>query len=381
MNTATIAVAGWGKTEALATAVSREDNPERVLVLTYTETNQREDAFRIAQKMPESKHQPTVMGWKAFELNEIVRPYLPILYPERKLRGMAFKRLNLRNHPKGVQRYLTSDNDAYSEFLGKLSFDLIQKSDKSAIRRLEWQYDAIYIDEGQDLRGNDLQVIKELLKSEIRVHLFLDPRQSTLSTTSQDTKYKTKYASVNIINLYREWEQEGLLQISYKNVTHRCGEKIALLSDLILPDTLNLPPTISKVESRELHNGVYIISKDAIQQYANQHHATLLAVQQSSNYKVPEAINFKKSKGLTRDDVLIVSTNTIENYLLNNTELPSESMCGFYVAVTRARYSVAIAVNDPKAVINKMKENEFRSTLADELLAEDIPIIKHEQVS
>lgn len=89
MNKAVVAVAGAGKTERLAEAVAHEPNPERVLVLTYTVTNQREDAARIARKVGGVAECPRVIGWCAFLLDEIVLPYLPALYPGVQLKGLA----------------------------------------------------------------------------------------------------------------------------------------------------------------------------------------------------------------------------------------------------------------------------------------------------
>ncbi|WP_229056499.1 hypothetical protein, partial [Collinsella sp. D33t1_170424_A12] len=175
MNDAVVAVAGWGKTEVLANAVAREQNPERVLVLTYTETNQREDILRIFQKTSGAKRHALVIGWKAFQLRDIVRPYLPLLYPDIHLRGLSNRDVDLNKRSAGSARYLTKDGDAYPSVLGKLSLNVIDASEGAAIRRLERLYDSIYIDEAQDLRGNDLCVLERLLMSSINVHIFLDP--------------------------------------------------------------------------------------------------------------------------------------------------------------------------------------------------------------
>lgn len=57
------------------------------------------------------------------------------------------------------------------------------------------------------------------------------------------------------------------------------------------------------------------------------------------NYK---AKNFGESKGGTYDHVLIYPTAKIEDWLFTNKELDNfEIKCKFYVAVTRARHSVA----------------------------------------
>ena len=352
MNDAVVAVAGWGKTEELANAVAREPNPDRVLVLTYTETNQREDTLRIFQKTAGAKHCASVTGWKAFQLHDNVRPYLPLLYPGIRLRGLSNRDVDLYKRAGGAARYLTRDGDAYPSLLGKLALDVIGSSKGAAIRRLECLYDSIYIDEAQDLRGNDLCVLERLLKSNISVHVFLDPRQSTLSTAEKDRKYKKNYPNAEVIKLYREWEGKGLLDIRYENETHRCIAPIAALSDIIVGDELGFGPTVSVVEPRGRHDGIYIIAKSDLSRYASDHGATLLALQKSEKYGISDSMNFRKSKGMTRDDVVIVTTGPIEKFLTTGAPLKPASACGFYVAVTRARYSVALAVDNPGSVLH-----------------------------
>ena len=354
MNDAVVAVAGWGKTEELANAVAREPNPDRVLVLTYTETNQREDTLRIFQKTAGAKRHASVTGWKAFQLHDIVRPYLPLLYPGIRLRGLSNRDVDLDKRPGGAARYLTRAGDAYPSLLGKLTLDVIDSSKGAAIRRLERLYDSIYIDEAQDLRGNDLCVLERLLKSSIDVHIFLDPRQSTLSTAEKDRKYKKNYPNAEVIKLYREWEEKGLLDIRYENETHRSIAPIAALSDIIVGDELGFVPTVSAVEPRGWHDGIYIIAKSELDRYVSEYGATLLALRKSEKYGISDSMNFRKSKGMTRDDVVIVTTGPIEKFLTAGAPLKPVSVCGFYVAVTRARYSVALAVENPERVFRSI---------------------------
>lgn len=357
MNDAVVAVAGWGKTEELANAVAREPNPERVLVLTYTETNQREDTLRIFRKTTGAKRYASVKGWKAFQLHDIVRPYLTLLYPGIRLRGLSTRDVDLSKRPAGSARYLTRDGDAYPSLLGKLTIDVIDSSGDAAIRRLEHLYDSIYIDEAQDLRGNDLCVLERLLKSNISVHIFLDPRQSTLSTAEKDRRYKKNYPNAEVIKLYREWERRGLLDIRYENETHRSIASIAALSDIIVGNGLGFGPTVSAVEPRGRHDGIYVIAKSDLNRYVNEYGATLLALQKSEKYGISGSMNFRKSKGMTRDDVVIVTTDPIEKFLTAGVPLRPISACGFYVAVTRARYSVALAVENPVRVMRSIAGN------------------------
>jgi DNA helicase-2/ATP-dependent DNA helicase PcrA len=63
----------------------------------------------------------------------------------------------------------------------------------------------------------------------------------------------------------------------------------------------------------------------------------------SKNYK---SINFGESKGLTFDRVIIYPTQPFVKWINdNNHKLASMSRSKFYVALTRAKYSVAIIYN------------------------------------
>lgn len=282
---------------------------------------------------------------------------LSLLYPDIHLRSLANRDVDLRKRQSGSARYLTSNGDAYPSLLGKLTLDVINSSKGAAIRRLERLYDSIYIDEAQDLRGNDLCVLESLLRSRIDIHVFLDPRQSTLSTAKKDPKYKKNYSNAEIIKLYRDWERKGLLQIRYENVTHRSIAPIAVLSDIIVGDELELGPTVSDVELRGQHDGVYIIDKVDLNRHVTQYNATLLALQNSDKYGINDSMNFGKSKGMTCDDVVIITTKPIERFLATGAALAPTSACNFYGAVTRARYSVALAVGDPIKTLAGMKKN------------------------
>lgn len=56
-----------------------------------------------------------------------------------------------------------------------------------------------------------------------------------------------------------------------------------------------------------------------------------------------EVINMGESKGLTYDRVLIYPTGTMKNWIKNHSKnLKPKTRSQFYVAITRAKYSVGI---------------------------------------
>jgi superfamily I DNA/RNA helicase len=59
--------------------------------------------------------------------------------------------------------------------------------------------------------------------------------------------------------------------------------------------------------------------------------------------------NFGAVKGQEFERVLVVPTGPIENFVVRGEALEGRSACAFYVAVTRAKHSVAIALSSKQA--------------------------------
>lgn len=76
-------------------------------------------------------------------------------------------------------------------------------------------------------------------------------------------------------------------------------------------------------------------------------------------------INMGESKGLTYDRVLIYPTSTMRNWMMNHSSnLQPKTRSQFYVAITRARYSVGIVFDyDEKTNIAgvERRKNHFDS--------------------
>ncbi len=60
-------------------------------------------------------------------------------------------------------------------------------------------------------------------------------------------------------------------------------------------------------------------------------------------------MNFKVCKGATYERVLIAPTKNIECFIKKNVHLESSSAAAFYVAVTRAKQSLTIILDQPGA--------------------------------
>ncbi|WEV47439.1 UvrD-helicase domain-containing protein [Bifidobacterium sp. ESL0690] len=355
-NVVRISVAGSGKTQWVIDQLCRPEIASgKTVAISFTRHAQHELSERLIQERTKGAI-PRVIGWYKFLLDEIVRPYFPLLYANRRVNNLHYVR-GVRNlqWKTGINRYIDSNNDAYSDTLSLLANRLLQKSGGKAIKRLEQIYDHIYIDEFQDMRGNDLDIFEALFKSTIAISLVGDPRQSVISTSHSDTK-KKKYHGSQIVNWLEEEKDNGLCTLDYDSKTYRYCQQIADFADLIFPAGA-FEASISQTDYPESDMGIFFIDDEEKTQYCDQHgNVTFLRYDKKTDpIDHVETLNFGESKGITRDRILIQTTGPIRNLLLKEKELPETSACGFYVAVTRARYSVALVVPSPDSFMRKIK--------------------------
>lgn len=344
-STVILAVAGGRKTQQIVECCSSNAGGRR-LVLTFATTGQDVLLARLRQScLPEQI--PEVTGWFAFLLNHVVKPYLPDRFP-----GVSVSRLHYveggdpSRGRRGVSRYIDDEGRAYSHRLGKLAFDVAVASCGAAIDRLEGIFDEIYIDEVQDLTGNDLDILELLMRSRIKIILVGDVRQSIFETSRSDTKH-AKFKKLNKVEWFRDAEKKNLCRIEYRTETWRCNQSIIDFADSVIPDRLGLPPTKSHQKTVTGHDGIFVVNWSHLKEYIERFKPEALR----NRIDAPildgtSAINFGQAKGITVDRVLIYPTKPMEDFLLTGATLADESAARLYVAATRAKYSVAFVVED-----------------------------------
>ncbi|MGV1054784.1 UvrD-helicase domain-containing protein [Clostridium perfringens] len=211
------------------------------------------------------------------------------------------------------------------------------KTKGAVIKRLSEIYDYIYIDEVQDLAGYDLDIIELLLKSDMKITLVGDIRQATY-TTNNSTKNK-KYLGVNIIDLFKVYEKKQLCSIIFQNESYRCNQEICNLADSLYP---KLPATVSKNTTITNHDGLFIVNNKNVQDYIKIFSPKILRYDKRTSFDSKNILNFGQSKGLTFDRILIIPNLKFEKYLITgDISNIAKSKAKVYVALTRARYSVA----------------------------------------
>lgn len=346
-NQVTLAVAGSRKTQGIVERCASLPRERRILVLTYTQANQAEIRSRLKQYAGDH-YNIEVMGWFSFLLSHFAKPFLPFKFPRQRVLGFNF---DGRPNQKaiGKSRFLDSNGAVYACELGRLAHELVADSKGSLLRRLESIYDEILIDEVQDLSAHDWEIIDILLRSSTDIRMVGDIRQSVIATNFRSKK-NAKYSYANAIVWFREREAEGLLEIEDSAITWRCQPHIAAFSDTIFDSTWAFPETQSRNNVVTDHDGVYLVSTRHVNAYVDKYRPQCLRHSVSSGKQFDlDFSNFKVSKGMTYERVLIIPTSPIAKFIKSGNYLEPTPASSFYVAVTRAKQSVAIVLDDAGA--------------------------------
>lgn len=187
-----------------------------------------------------------------------------------------------------------------------------------------------------------------MLQTTSLIHMVGDLRQSVFNTNPQDPRDK-EYRGLGMLDWFKAQEAAGLLELRHASTTWRSVQAVASFSDTIFNPNLNFPQTSSAQDKTSGHDGVFAVAHEHVDAYLKEYRPVCL--RQLVTTPVPDGVvasNFGISKGLTHDRVLIFPTAPVLKFLTKGTLLSDKSACGLYVGVTRAIYSVAFVVPNPK---------------------------------
>jgi len=348
-NYLTLAVAGARKTQGLVEHCKALPVDRKVLLITFTQTNQVELRERVRRYVGD-RPSLEVSGWFSFLLRHFVKPFVPFAFPGKRCRGFNYKGEPHRN-AWGKDRFFDSGDSAYAKEIARLAYELIGKTGGALIHRLECLYDEILIDEVQDLSGYDLHILQALFGTRVEIRLVGDVRQAVLSTNPRGQMNKA-FAYSKSHDWFKKQQKARRLEINYSSVTWRCCQAIATFSDTIFDASWEFPETTSENHVTTAHDGVFLVRKEHVGQYVEAFQPQCLRDSVRSGKELElDYMNFGVSKGQTFNRVLIYPTGTIGNFISKREPLKPLSAADFYVAVTRAEQSVAIILDKPGASI------------------------------
>ncbi len=349
MNRIIIAAAGAGKTTTIVEESIQ--NPQRkTLITTFTENNTNQIIRRFFEKYGSIPSHITVRSWFRFLLSDWVRPYQNALYEGKRVSTIAFvdgRSVRYVKRSDTERYYFTDGPRIYTDKLAEFGYRCNETSNGATVRRIEALYDKVYIDEAQDVAGYDLEIIELLLKSHTAVTLVGDYRQTTYQTNH--ARKNSQYSGIGRAEKYNKWVKGGVCEIEHLAHSYRCAPQICAIADSIFPEE-------QRTESRNLrtatHSGIYVVPRQSALSYQRTHGAQVLRYDKRTNANEFEnVLNFGESKGLEFDHVLILPHGPLVNWLrTGDVSKMDGSASKVYVAITRARFSVAFAFDEKCAV-------------------------------
>lgn len=338
---AVIAAAGSRKTEFVVNKALAHDD-KRVLITTYTLNNLGCIEDRIFGKVGCVPRHITITSWYGFLLNQWCRPYQrAVLGAPGVIRGLDFESTRSRFVRQGQARqyYCNRTGDIYADWTADFAVKVNDATSGDVVHRLEAIYDEIYVDEVQDLVGYDLDVLDALLSSEIHIMMVGDPRQHTYAT-NQNTRNR-KYRGAGLWDWFAE--RKDICALETNTLSYRSNQAICDFADALFP---HLPGTTSANVEITTPTGILMLKPAELADYMAAHSPAVLRHSVTSNTLGFQGMNFGASKGSTFDHVVIFPTQPIKHYLKTRDPgvLADEARSKLYVAITRARHSVAFVV-------------------------------------
>lgn len=367
-----LAAAGAGKSQLIAEkALAMSASGKMVLILTYTENNQAELLKKICQINRVKPSNIDIKGWFTFLLEDMIRPYQGYIFQDRisgiflnssdphkknqrTIRGRSEKQEDGSYNP---QYFLTkSDNRAHTTYLSKLAIRINKEANAKALNRISEIYDAIFIDEVQDLVGWDFDVIHAISKiNECAFYCVGDFRQTVYLTHLTQKKPKSSSEKIEAFQTFG-------FEIEHRSASWRCVQQICNIADFVHADEKRYPATISNIATTSdldsEHLGVFVVSTDLVSEYMRRYRPVVLRFNRIVGQQLCDgraAFNFGESKGLEFDRTLILPTTKHQKFLSGEKAVFGQDKTpkaknSLYVAITRARFSAAFLFDGIPAI-------------------------------
>jgi len=364
-----LASAGAGKSHRIAKeALKRAAGGGKVLLLTYTMNNQFELVRHICCLNKFQPYNVAVKGWFSFLLEDMVRPYQRCIVPERisgtilnsgnphlgkSKNGKTFNfpgRAEKINGQCNPLHYVTKeDSRAHTHYLAKLAATIHEQTGGKPALRLAEIYDAVFIDEMQDLVGWDFAVIRSMVETSISEFDCVGDFRQSVYQTSETTK-KPQASTEKLA----EFKDMGF-EIDNLAISWRCIQSICDLADRLHAKDGHYALTKSQVATVPPeyadHHGVFAVPAARIGDYIKAYNPVILRWDRRTKKQLCEGrtvYNFGESKGLGFERVLIIPPDRHAKFLCGDTTAfddanTDDSRNKLYVGITRARYSVAFS--------------------------------------
>lgn len=333
-----VASAGSGKTQWMVESAGGSKSG-RVLVTTYTRANTASIVARFGHVFGAIPKGVEVASWFSFLIRDAIRPYQRAVVKGRIGTICPVSGVSQTWSRRGEAGYFVDrTNRIYSDKLSDFATFVDGETSGAVVNRIRKLYRTIYIDEAQDMSGYDLEFVELLLKGGVNVVMVGDCRQATYAT-NQSRKNK-KFRGEAIILKFQEWERKGLCDLESRNYSFRCNQEICNVADRVFPD---YSATESRQSEESGHDGVFVVRTADLDAYLSAYSPQALRYDRRTKAGGMTIMNYGYSKGLEFERVLVLPNGKVKGFLRSGSGagLVSSTACKLYVAITRAKYSLA----------------------------------------
>ena len=347
-----LAVAGAGKTYHICHTI---DTKKKNLILAYTHENIHNIKRELLTSDGQVPELTSVMTFDAFVYRCLVCPYEPtiaecfgrndfrskgITTVEPPEKGTKKKGQFIPNHKyinkEQIEHYTTKNNQYYCSRLSELIMYVGKRNTKFLIRatlRLNKFYDQILIDEFQDFREHDYELIISLSNLLNSVVLVGDYYQHSVSAINNSGKpFVKKHKEITYTDFVKELRK---LKFNVDDMTLRKSRRCSKEICNFIAEKLGI-----SIESADVNQGIVKwVTGDEIKTILQNPSVVKLVFNGSKQYSF-EAINWSYSKGDTVDTACVVLTDKFEK--LNTNEFSTQgihtsTINKLYVALTRSK--------------------------------------------
>lgn len=347
-----LAVAGAGKTYYICHAI----NPKkRNLILAYTHENIHNIKNELVDAYGKVPELTSVMTFDSFVYRYFVCPYEPTIAEHFGQNGFRSKGITTIDPPPKTikvgnriiqnpeyksknqfEHYITGCNQYYCATISELVM-CVKKGKtsllKRAAERLNLFYDHVFIDEFQDFRKHDYDLIIGLSKMLNSVLLVGDYYQHSVSANNNSGKpFKNNKKDIGYADFVGELKRLKFdIDEDTLSKSRRCSKDICSFVN----EKLGI-----NIESEEINTGkVKWIAEDQVEAILQNPRVLKLVYNGAARYSF-EAMNWSYSKGDTVDAACVILTEKFEKIDTDEFSLAGISVPTInklYVAMTRSK--------------------------------------------
>ena len=366
-----LAVAGAGKTYHICHEI---DPTKRNLILAFTHENIHNIQNELCDAHGSVPELTAVSTFDSFVYHQLVLPYEPSIAehfgcpkfvsrgictidpPPQTIKSTKGKPVvnPLYKKKDRLAHYVTMRGQYYCATLSELVLQ-VKKNRESLIKRvaarLNMFYDCVLIDEFQDFREYDYELIMALAKQLNDVVLVGDYHQHSVSATNNSGKpFKNKSNDVSYDAFVAELRKSGFeVDTTTLDKSRRCSAEIC--------DYVSKKLHIGIASSGD-HSGAIIWIDDNPTSVLENDRIVKLVFQDAGKYLFP-ALNWSYSKGDTLDEACVVLTEKFDklaNEDFSTDGIPISTLNKLYVAMTRSKGNLYLI---SAKSFKKIKQNYF----------------------